>query len=86
LKELIGHYRQHTGDKRTVINQLFETFGLRGVTMPYTREDFRRDYTRDHIDLLTAEERLRGLSADEIERLKRYLATFGSERGGNREG
>jgi len=56
--------------------------------MPYTMEDFRRDFTRDHTDLLIVderlrgfppEERLRGLSADDIEKLKKYLAELGSE-------
>ena len=39
--------------------------------MPYTMEDFRRDYTRDHLDLLTAEEILQRLPT---ERIKAYLA------------
>jgi preprotein translocase subunit Sec63 len=40
--------------------------------MPYTWEDFRRDYTREHLDLLTADEILRRFSADEI--LRRFSA------------
>ncbi|ETX04094.1 MAG: hypothetical protein ETSY2_30810 [Candidatus Entotheonella gemina] len=48
--------------------------------MPYTLEDFRRDYTRDHVDLLTPDERLQGLSLEEVlqrfspEELQAYLA------------
>jgi hypothetical protein len=34
--------------------------------MPYTMEDFRRDYVKEHVDRLTPEERLAGLSAEEI--------------------
>ncbi len=47
--------------------------------MPYTMEDFRRDFTRDHLDLLTPEERLHGLSPEEIEDyLKKFRAAPGS--------
>jgi hypothetical protein len=39
-----------------------------GIIMPYTWEDFRRDYTREHLDqfldLLTADEILRRFSAE----------------------
>ncbi|MDI6791641.1 MAG: hypothetical protein QME81_02065 [bacterium] len=43
--------------------------------MPYTMEDFKRDYTKDHLNLLTPEEvlprfstedRLQGLSTEDI--------------------
>ena len=33
--------------------------------MPYTMEDFRRDFTLDHLTLLTLDERLTGLTPDE---------------------
>ena len=33
--------------------------------MSYEVEDFCRDYTRDHIHLLSPDERLQGLSLDE---------------------
>jgi hypothetical protein len=63
----------------TVINQLFENYQLEGIAMPYTMEDFQRDYIKEHIDVLTPEEilqrfspedRLKGLSPEEI--LKRF--------------
>lgn len=34
--------------------------------MPYTIEDFQKEYVREHIHRLTPEERLEGLSRDEI--------------------
>jgi len=33
--------------------------------MPYTMEDFRRDYVKEHLKDLTPDERLAGLSPDE---------------------
>lgn len=33
--------------------------------MPYTMEDFRRDYVREHLKELTPKERLEGLSPEE---------------------
>ena len=34
--------------------------------MPYTMEDFHRDVARETLDRMTPEERLRGLSIEEI--------------------
>ncbi len=34
--------------------------------MPYTMEDFRRDYAKEHLKDLTLDERLEGLSAKEL--------------------
>jgi hypothetical protein len=33
--------------------------------MPYTMEDFRRDYVKEHLGCLTSQERLEGLTAQE---------------------
>ena len=35
--------------------------------MPYTIEDFRRDFTKEHLGLLSPKERLEGLSLPEME-------------------
>jgi hypothetical protein len=59
-------YRPHTEDISTVMNGLFERYQAEGVVMPYTWEDFRRDYTRDHLQQLTPEERTKGLSLEEL--------------------
>jgi hypothetical protein len=67
-----AQYRHHVWEMSTLLNQLFESYQLEGIAMPYTWEDFRRDYTREHVDLLTPEERLRGLSAEEV--LRRFSA------------
>jgi hypothetical protein len=67
-----SHYRLHTPEMSTVINQLFENYQLEGITMPYTMEDFQKDYIKEHIDVISTEDRLKGLSAEEI--LKRFSA------------
>ena len=38
--------------------------------MVYTMEDFQKDYVRDHLDVLSTDDRLKGLSTDEV--LKRF--------------
>jgi hypothetical protein len=78
-----ARYRGRRGDMSTIIYQLFERYQLEGIAMPYTIEDYRRDFAREHLDqfleVLTAEEvlqrfsaeeRLRGLSAEEV--VKRF--------------
>ena len=53
--------------------------------MPYTMDDFRHDFTQDHLHLLTVEERLRGVSADEqlqsisLEKIADYLKKHASD-------
>jgi hypothetical protein len=38
---------------------------VEGITMPYTWNDFYREFTKEHLDLLPAEERLKGLPAED---------------------
>jgi hypothetical protein len=59
------HYRQRSSETSTLLDRLFEQYRKEGIQMPYTMEDFRRDYVREHIEDLTAEERLRGLPPEE---------------------
>jgi len=58
-----------------ILNQLFENYHVEGLEMSYTMEDFRRDYIREHaaeiLEQFSAEERLQGLS---LEELRGYLA------------
>jgi hypothetical protein len=59
------HYSQRSDETSTLLNRLFEQYRKEGVQMPYTMEDFRRDYVKDHLKDLTLEERLAGLSPEE---------------------
>jgi hypothetical protein len=51
------HYRQRSQETSTLLNRLFEGYQREGVTMPYTMEQFRRDYVKEHWPDLTTEER-----------------------------
>ena len=70
----VSEYRWRT-PVSSAINELFRKYKMEGIiAMPYTIEDFQRDYVREHIDKLSpdevlekfsADERLRGISSDE---------------------
>ena len=69
------HYQLDPTKTSAVMNQLFEYYHLEGIVMSYTYEDFVKDYTRDHLHLLTpkevlsqfsSQERLQGLSPKEV--------------------
>jgi len=86
------HYRQRSEDTSTLLHRLFEGYQREGLVMPYTMEDFRRDYVKEHfMDLtpeerrealkkLSPEERLEGLSAEEIESFLKKIKAEGSSR------
>lgn len=60
------HYRQYSDETSTLLHRLFEQYQREGINMPYTMEDFRREYVKDHLKDLTPEERLQGLSPHEV--------------------
>ncbi|HZT79123.1 MAG TPA: hypothetical protein VFA26_02790 [Gemmataceae bacterium] len=78
-----GAFRQHSEDTSALLRQLFERFRGEGLTMSFTMEDFRRQFVKEHLPQLTPEERrdvlkslppeerLAGLSAEQI---RKYLA------------
>jgi hypothetical protein len=77
-----GTYRRRSGDTSQLLDQLFGRFRGEGVIMPYTMEDFRRDYIKEHFPELPREERedlLRALPAEEVlaalpvEQIRKYL-------------
>jgi hypothetical protein len=77
-----GTYRPRSEDTSRLLGQLFERFQAEGLVMPYTMEDFRRDYFKEHFEKLTPEEqqevlkslpleeRLAGIPAEQI---RQYL-------------
>ncbi len=85
------HYHWHSPKERAVLNQLYELYKHEGVVMPYTMEDFNRDFTEAHLHLLPPEKRLKGLPSEtvlrqfsleerlkglSIEEIQAYLATL----------
>jgi hypothetical protein len=54
-------YGRHSGKTSLLLSQLFEGFRGEGVAMPFTMEDFERQYIKRHFSRLTPEERQQAL-------------------------
>jgi hypothetical protein len=94
------HYRPRSQDTSSLLLRLFQGYQGEGLAMPYTMEDFRRDFAKSFLkDLppeerrealkgLSAEERLEDLSVAEIEKLleKRKAEGTSRPRKGRRRG
>jgi hypothetical protein len=52
-----GTYRRRSEVTSSLLRQLFERLEGEGFTMSYTMQDFRRDYVKEHLPKLTAEQR-----------------------------
>ena len=60
------HY-QWRSPVSSVMNELLKNYNLEGIiTMPYTIEDYQRDYAREYIDKLTPEEILESYPLEEL--------------------
>jgi hypothetical protein len=71
-----SHYRRHSPDTSSLLNQLFQGYRAEGITMPYTMEDFRKDYAKAHFKDLTPEEQqevLQSLSPQDRQRVLQGL-------------
>ena len=67
-------YRHKLAELSSIINELFFFYEMEGIVMPYTVQDYVKDYVESHLDVLSpeeilkkfsAQERLTGLSAEE---------------------
>ena len=70
----LEHYQWQMEDGSSVINQLLNKYLLEGIAMPYTLEQFRKDYVKAYLAELdpeevlsrfNPEERLKGLDSEE---------------------
>jgi hypothetical protein len=59
-------YRGKTQEISTVLNTLFDNYNLEGFPVSYTMKDFQKDYVKNHLGLLSPDDRLKGLSPDEV--------------------
>jgi hypothetical protein len=50
----------------SVLNYLLRFYGLEGMAMPYTMEEFKRDAAEELLNELTPEQRLKGLSPEQL--------------------
>jgi hypothetical protein len=68
------NYEWRMPDISTIINDLFNNYKIEGIAMPYTIDDYKRDYVLEHIHKLPIEDRLKGLSRNDlIEALDKQL-------------
>ena len=59
------YYHWHDPQDKSLLNQLYLLYLKEGVEMPYTFEDFHRDYTMPFIESLPLEVRLKGIPPEE---------------------
>jgi hypothetical protein len=65
----LGAYRPRSEDISGVLDQLFRRYREEGLIMPYTMQDFIRDYIKEHLPELPRDQRvdvLRSLPAEEL--------------------
>jgi hypothetical protein len=75
-------YQRRSENSSSLLRELFEGLQGEGLGMPYTMEDFQRDYAKKYFSRLTAQEqdelfrrRLAGLSEEEVRRLFERMTT-----------
>ncbi len=56
-----SQYKSRQRALRPVLNNLFASYQLEGIAMPYTVEDFKREVKEELLASMTPEERLQGL-------------------------
>jgi hypothetical protein len=61
-----SHYQWHDPQDKSLLNQLYLLYLKEEVDMPYTFEDFHRDYTMPFIESLPVEVRLKGIPPEEV--------------------
>jgi hypothetical protein len=65
-----NYYNWHSMRDKAIINKLYEFYSKKGAVMPYTIDDFVREYVSENIHVLSAEEVLQKYSPEEV--LKHY--------------
>jgi len=60
-----AHYDWQAPEDKSLLYQLYQKYLKEGVSMPYTYEDFHRDYTMPFIESLPTELRLKGIPPSE---------------------
>jgi hypothetical protein len=85
---LVGYGREHnrlrSKDTSSLLHRLFEGYRQEGLAMPYTMEDFHRDYVKEHLEDLPPELRREDLTPGQVTRILRaqdLLNTVSPEEG-----
>jgi hypothetical protein len=58
-------YRGKTQEISTVLNSLFNNYQMEGIPVSYTMKDFQKDYIKNHLEMLSPDDRLKGLSPND---------------------
>ena len=66
VKYAMEHYQWQQEDGSTAINQLLEQYALEGIAMPYTMEQFRKEYIKAHLGELVIDDRLKGVDSKDV--------------------
>jgi len=76
------HYRQRSPNTSTLIWQLLKGYEEEGIVVPYTMEDFQRDFAREHFKDLTLEQQLeafKSLTPEKREQFEQALEKLKAE-------
>ena len=65
VQDAVEYYSKTGTEINTIINEMLEKYKVEGINMPYTLQDFRKDYVRARLNWLTVEERMAGLTPQE---------------------
>jgi hypothetical protein len=71
-----SRYTLRSGDSSSLLQQLFVGYQKEGLPMPYTMQDFRRDFLKERFKELSPQERqefLRGFTSEERQELLQGL-------------
>jgi len=69
ISDKVSYASKHYQSKihlSSAVNSLYEHYNLEGLIMPYTVENFKQDYAKEHLHCLNTAQRLEGLSTSEI--------------------
>jgi hypothetical protein len=66
VKYAVDHYQWQQEDGSTVINQLLDQYAIEGIAMPYTMEQFRKEYIKAHLGELDIDDRLKGVDPKDV--------------------
>ncbi len=73
------HYRRRSADTSTLLQQLLQGYQGEGLTMPYTMEDFRKDYAKEHFKDLTPQEQVEAIQSLPPEQRQEVLRSLPPE-------
>jgi len=61
----LSTYHWNLEQSRSLLNQFSEYYQIKGDLMPYTLDDFTKEYVQDHLHVLSPEEALKHFSPEE---------------------